>query len=632
MDLKFESKKTACPCGKSRDFHAFTGEKEYGQCFHIPCEHPQADDKGMIKMPKDRYLQAIGVSKTDNTTKYDYHDEQGRFVHRSVRYIGKDGKKAFAQEYSDGTKKIAGKKLYPYNLPMVLGGIENGDTIFIVEGEKDAETLKAMGYVATTNAMGAGKWKEEYNEYFRNADLVLIADNDEAGRVHVQDVARHLHGIAHQIRIVEHLQGVAEKGDITDLLQGKSKSEKESAFGSVVESAVPYLLNTNVKQETTAQQEIAVFEPTWEYIPQRTRATLTLNGTRIGSAGNLVCFVAQPGSGKSALAEAIVSSAINPECDSFGIKAVLSDKGKIAYLDTERSNDDSFYGWRRILHRAGLTEGTYSDKLRYANIRGLRYTSNKTLVQDKAIEREIHDHQQKNISREHYLFDILGSDDSIEIFVLDGLSDFIENVNDVSECSLFLNKLIAWANRKGHEKTIIATMHPNPNDFSKDFKVRGHLGSELQRRSESVLKIDTDAQTGIRHITPDFTHGKNRNADTKLSSYFQWSDEKMMFVSVSSESFIKQKEKAKQQSGSPRTRQAIQFIFGEESSLIKSEVKFRAKEFLRKTEKEKFEGKDDSNKALSDSTRKLVKCVEEHPSIIEDNGTYYFHQELLNDD
>jgi hypothetical protein len=72
---------------------------------------------------------------------------------------------------------------------------------------------------ATCNPGGAGKWSSEYSEYLRSADVVIIADNDKAGRNHAQQVARALHGIAKRVRVLDIAkvwQACPEKGDISD--------------------------------------------------------------------------------------------------------------------------------------------------------------------------------------------------------------------------------------------------------------------------------------------------------------------------------------------------------------------------------------------------------------------------------
>ena len=61
----------------------------------------------------------------------------------------------------------------------------------------------AMGFVATTFVGGAGKWRDEYSEYFHGADVVLIPDNDTPGLKGMTEVATKLHDTAVRIRMLE---------------------------------------------------------------------------------------------------------------------------------------------------------------------------------------------------------------------------------------------------------------------------------------------------------------------------------------------------------------------------------------------------------------------------------------------
>jgi hypothetical protein len=98
----------------------------------------------------------------------------------------------------------------------VLAAIERGETIYIPEGEKDANTvIRTLGLTATTNAMGVGKWQDRYSETLTGADCVLLPDNDKAGRNHMRQVAASLQGKAAGIRVLE-LPGLPEKGDVSD--------------------------------------------------------------------------------------------------------------------------------------------------------------------------------------------------------------------------------------------------------------------------------------------------------------------------------------------------------------------------------------------------------------------------------
>ncbi len=91
-----------------------------------------------------------------------------------------------------------------YSLPLVLKAIEKGETIFIAEGEKDVDRLLHLGYTATTNSMGAGKWRDTYTQTLKGCkSAVIIADRDKDGRKHAETIARELSGIGIKVRVIE---------------------------------------------------------------------------------------------------------------------------------------------------------------------------------------------------------------------------------------------------------------------------------------------------------------------------------------------------------------------------------------------------------------------------------------------
>jgi putative DNA primase/helicase len=134
---------------------------------------------------------------------YDYVGEGGRLLYQVVRY----SPKAFKQRRPDGAGgwiwNIKGTKTVLYRLPDVLRAVKDNSTILVVEGEKDADNLRALGFVATCNPMGAGKWQEWFSDSLVSANVVIISDKDAAGRKHAQAVARSLHGKAARIRVLE---------------------------------------------------------------------------------------------------------------------------------------------------------------------------------------------------------------------------------------------------------------------------------------------------------------------------------------------------------------------------------------------------------------------------------------------
>ena len=150
---------------------------------------------------------------------YDYVDLHGQLVHQTVRYAPK----AFRQRRPDPAKpgdylwNLRDIEPVLFHLPLVRAAVHRADTIYLVEGEKDAETLSGYGLTASCNPMGAGKWRQSYSEALRGAHVAILPDNDEAGRKHADLVARSLHGIAASIKVV-HLPDLPDHGDVTDWL------------------------------------------------------------------------------------------------------------------------------------------------------------------------------------------------------------------------------------------------------------------------------------------------------------------------------------------------------------------------------------------------------------------------------
>ena len=112
--------------------------------------------------------------------RYVYQDANGAPVFQVRRYEPKD----FRQFHRNGTGWKAGRNGTPdllYHLPEVIGAVERSDPIVITEGEKDTDAVRGLGFTATTNPGGAGKWRDELSAYLRGANVLIIYDNDPAG-------------------------------------------------------------------------------------------------------------------------------------------------------------------------------------------------------------------------------------------------------------------------------------------------------------------------------------------------------------------------------------------------------------------------------------------------------------------
>ena len=95
---------------------------------------------------------------------YDYCDENGTLLFQVVRFEPKD----FRQRRPDGRGgwiwNLHDARRVLYRLPELLKAVAAGETIYIPEGEKDVDNLRALEVVATTNPGGIKKWRDDYLE------------------------------------------------------------------------------------------------------------------------------------------------------------------------------------------------------------------------------------------------------------------------------------------------------------------------------------------------------------------------------------------------------------------------------------------------------------------------------------
>jgi hypothetical protein len=174
---------------------------------------------------RGRILRALGVDaravappkSASSLTCYDYRDENGTLLFQVTRRAPKVIRNRRPDGRGGWVNNRHGVRLVPYRLPEVIAGIARRDTVFICEGEKDADRLATLGLCSTCNPGGAGKWRSEYSEMFAGADVVVLQDNDDAGKQHAHIVAKALNNVAASVRMLL-LPGLPPKGDVSDWL------------------------------------------------------------------------------------------------------------------------------------------------------------------------------------------------------------------------------------------------------------------------------------------------------------------------------------------------------------------------------------------------------------------------------
>lgn len=204
---------------------------EVGLTFQDLGERPRNTWRERLEYGQQKRIEAV----------YDYRDEKGKYLYSKVRFEGKEIRYVTVDQEQDTYQYCKTKGIATlYRLPELLRAIRAGYPVYIVEGEKDADTLKSLGYTATT-AGGASDWRREYAEYFTGAKVVILPDNDKPGLELKDQIIRDLKHYAHSIRWT--ITSEAEKGDVTDYLkkEGHSKEELQELISESKNIGAPWL-------------------------------------------------------------------------------------------------------------------------------------------------------------------------------------------------------------------------------------------------------------------------------------------------------------------------------------------------------------------------------------------------------
>ena len=149
---------------------------------------------------------------------YDYRDGRGELLFQVVRYTPKGFRQRRPDRAGGWTWSTKGVERVLYKLPELLAA-DRDETVFICEGEKDADNLAALGLVATTAPGGAGKWGQVSDlSALTGRRVVALPDNDsgQQGLRHCKDVAASLATVASSVKVLS-LPGLAPAGeDVSD--------------------------------------------------------------------------------------------------------------------------------------------------------------------------------------------------------------------------------------------------------------------------------------------------------------------------------------------------------------------------------------------------------------------------------
>lgn len=221
---------------------------------HAGCERDAVlDALGLtltdVSKPRERREETEWTPRGNAVAIYDYVDEHGELLFQVLRTADKQFPQRHRGPDGKWIWRTGNVRKVLYRLPKLIEAVKTGQVIYVVEGEKDVQSVERMGAVATCSPGGAGKWRDEYDTWLKDADVVIVADRDEPGRDHAADVRAHLLPLARSVIITEAAHGK----DVTDHLDA----------GHALAELVP---------QRPASRALAVIElePAVEFVPPPT--------------------------------------------------------------------------------------------------------------------------------------------------------------------------------------------------------------------------------------------------------------------------------------------------------------------------------------------------------------------------
>jgi hypothetical protein len=340
-----------------------------------------------------------------------------------------------------------------------------GDTLFITGGEKDVMTLAAHGFHAIcfnseTSIIPTGII---YKLTFRFKHIVLLYDVDKTG---IESAIKHEKALSEYgvKRLLLPLSGEKNSKDITDYFcKGNTRKEFRQLFLDFLD---------NLYNETMTMLKSCEID--FDNPPAKAEEVISAGDVPLGTQGNILCITGGEGTGKSNYVAALIAGSIikdNQTIDTLGVSVRdNSDSKAVLLYDTEQSEVQLFKNVSNLLKRAKLKEKP--EELRAFSLTGMsRKERLQAIVQ--------------SMDKYHYEYE------GIRLVVIDGIADLVLSANDEAESIRIVDELYRLAGI--YRTCIVCVLHYVPNGL----KLRGHLGSELQRKAAAIMSIELDSEPSV---------------------------------------------------------------------------------------------------------------------------------------
>lgn len=340
-----------------------------------------------------------------------------------------------------------------------------GDTLFLTGGEKDVLTLAAHGFhaICFNSETSVIPTKIIRKLVYRFKHIVLLYDVDKTGlessEKHRQQLTEY--GVE---RLVLPLTGEKTDKDVSDYFKaGRTREEFVKLFLKLLDS---------LYGDTMAVLKSCEID--YDHPPLAAVSIITAGDVPLGTEENILCITGGEGTGKSNYTAALVAGAIQEkemETDLLGVRVEPNRKRRAVLLyDTEQSEQQLYKNTGRLLRRAGRER--MPEFLHVYCLTGMSRGERLTAIM-------------QSMDKYHYLHG------GIHLVVIDGVADLIRCANDEGESVALIDEIYRLAGI--YRTCIAAVVHFVPNGL----KLRGHLGSELQRKSAAILSIEKDENPEI---------------------------------------------------------------------------------------------------------------------------------------
>ena len=335
-----------------------------------------------------------------------------------------------------------------------------GDTLFITGGEKDVLSLTAHGFnaICFNSETVTIPPTLVYRLTFRFKHIILLFDMDKTGKESSRKQEKLLEEFGVK-RLLLPLPGTKEEKDISDYF--KAGNTREDFLKLFIEFLDNLYSDTLIMLKSC---EIDFNNP-----PAKAQEIISAGDVPLGTQGNLFGITGGEGTGKSNYVAAIVAGCICPvgaDVDTLGIQITANGRHKAVLLyDTEQSEVQLFKNVSNLLARAKQPDKP--DELKAFCLTGMsRKERLHAIVQ----------------SMDKFYYQYGG----IQLVVIDGIADLVKSANDEVESVAVIDELYRLAGI--YNTCILCVLHFVPNGL----KLRGHLGSELQRKAATILSIEKD--------------------------------------------------------------------------------------------------------------------------------------------